>query len=74
VPSLWEKLTNVRYTKAAETYARKGGELAANRGRSGAIAATAVAARAAEHAENMPPSPNSPHHPRRLLPHWGSKR
>jgi uncharacterized Zn-binding protein involved in type VI secretion len=60
MPSLWEKLTNVRYTKAAETYARKGGELAANRGRSGAIAATAVAARAADHAENMPPSPEPP--------------
>jgi uncharacterized Zn-binding protein involved in type VI secretion len=60
MPSLWEKLTNVRYTKAAETYARKGGELAANRGRSGAIAATAVAARAAEHAESMPPSAEVP--------------
>ena len=58
--SLWEKLTDFRYTKAAETYARKGGEVALNRSRSGVVAATAVAARAAAHAEGMADAPDAP--------------
>jgi uncharacterized Zn-binding protein involved in type VI secretion len=60
MPSLWEKLGNVRYTKAAETYARQGGQVAANRARSGPLATTAVVARATAEAEAMPESPETP--------------
>jgi uncharacterized Zn-binding protein involved in type VI secretion len=58
--SLWQRLTSVRYTRAAEAYATHGSTVAMNSSRSGALASTAVAARAAERAENAPGNPDSP--------------
>ncbi|MFO7564983.1 MAG: M91 family zinc metallopeptidase [Enhygromyxa sp.] len=61
--SLWQRATQFRYSKAAETYARNGSQIALNNTRSGLLASTAVAARAAERAEHAPATPASPDTP-----------
>lgn len=58
--NLWQRVTSVRFTAAAEAYARHGSTIAMNSARSGPLAATAVAARAAERAEHAPTNPNAP--------------